>query len=128
MVIAGVFMKKLQFLLVCFFIVVGFGSVAVASSLQQIVVEDITVEPMKYADGERTWLKVSCTVQNLTEKSGTASVVIGTIDHWAFDRKSFRLTGSVKAGEKTRISVLDFMDSKMFKTIKRYEVKNVELH
>lgn len=132
MVIAGVFMKKLLFLLVCFF-VVGFVGPMVISSAEdpasgKIVVERITVEPMNYADGEYTWLNVSCSVQNNTEKSGTVSVVIGTIDHWAFDRKTFRLTGSVKAGETATLSVLDVMDSKMFTTIKRYEVKSAELH
>jgi len=132
MAIAGVCMKKLLFLLVCFF---GVGIVdplviayAEDSTSGKIVVEDITVEPMNYAEGEHTWLNVSCTVYNNTEMSGTVSVVIGTIDHWAFDRKPFRLTGSVKAGEKATLSVLDVMDSKMFKTIRRYEVKSVELH
>ena len=124
-------MKKLLFLLACFF-VVGFVGPMVASfaeeSSEKIVVEDIMVEPMNYADGEYTWLTVNCTVQNNTEKSGMVSVVIGTVDHWGFDRKSFRLSGSVKAGEKTTVSVLDFMDSKMFKTIKKYEVKSLELH
>jgi len=132
MVNAGVFMRKLLFLLV-YVCCAGFASpvavsLAETSSSEKILVEDITAEPMNYADSEYTWLNVSCTVENLTDKSGTVSVVVGTIDHWAFDRKPFRLTGFVKAGGKARLSVLDFMDSKMFKTIKRYEVKSVELH
>lgn len=114
------------------FVIGSFGPIAVtlaeASSSQNILVEDIKVVPMHYADGEYTWLTVSCTVNNATEQAGTVSVVIGTIDQWAFDRKPFRLTGAVKPGETTTLSVVDFMDSKMFKTIKRYEVKSVELH
>lgn len=127
MLIAGVFMKNLFILSLCLVIVAFTGQVQ-ASSSQQVVVDDIRVEPMNYTNDEYTWLLVSCSVQNLTDKAGTVSVVVRSIDHWAFDRKPFTLTGQVQAGEKARLSVLHVMESKMFKTLRRYEVKSVELH
>ena len=99
-----------------------------SSGAAQVVVTEVKVEPVKDTDGEYTWFTVSCAVDNQTEVSGTVSVVIRTVDHWAYEKKPLKITGSVKAGEKTRISVLDFMDSRTFKSLKRFEVASVELH
>ncbi len=99
-----------------------------ASSSPAIAVEDIRVEPISFAGTDFAWFLVRCTVENPTEQAGVVSVVIRTIDDWAYDRKPLRLSGRVTAGGKAHFSVLDCMDYKMFKKLRRYEIKSVELH
>ena len=99
-----------------------------ASEAKGVVVEDIKVERMEYADPENAWLLVSCLVKNMTEEDGNVSVVIRTIDKYAYDRKPFYLTGFMKAGEERRLSVQQVMERKMYEGLRKYEVKSVELH
>lgn len=101
---------------------------AALASSPDIQVEDISVNELKYAGTDYAWFVVSCTVLNNTEGSGTADVALRTIDDWAYDRKVLRLSGYVEAGEKVRLSVLHFMDYRMFHKLKKYQVKSVELH
>lgn len=103
------------------------ASTAPASS-PGILVEDISVRELPYTGNDYAWFVVSCTVMNNTEESGTAAVALRTIDDWAYDRKVLRLSGHVEAGAQTRLSVLHFMDYKMFHKLKKYEVKSIELH
>lgn len=100
---------------------------AFSSSTAALKVEDIRIEPLAYSDPERSWFVVSCTVENQSEQSGNVAVTIRTIDHYAFERKPLYLTGYVRAGEKKTLSVLQVMDSKMFKSLRRFEVKSIEL-
>ena len=100
---------------------------ALASS-PDIQVEDISVNELNYAATDYAWFVVSCTVLNNTEDSGTAAVALRTIDDWAYARKVLRLSGHVEPGERVRLSVLHFMDYRMFHKLKKYEVKSVELH
>jgi len=67
-------------------------------------------------------------VENHSDVSGNVAVEIRTIDRWAYEKKPLLLTGYVNAGEATKLSVLDFMDSKMFASLKKFEIKNVELN
>lgn len=100
---------------------------AYSSSTAALKVEDIQIEPLAYADTENAWFVVSCTVENQSDQSGNVAVTIRTIDHYAFERKPLFLTGYVPAGEKKNLSVLQVMDHKMFKSLRRFEVKSVEL-
>lgn len=123
-------MKRLIFsqLIVALFLLALSPICTMASEAKGVVVEDIKVEKMEYADPENSWLLVSCLVKNMTEKDGNVSVVIRTIDKWAFDRKPFSLTGFLKAGEERRLSVQQVMETKMFEGLRKYEVKSVEIH
>lgn len=99
-----------------------------AAEAKGVVVEDIKVERMEYADPENAWLLVSCLVRNMTEEDGNVSVVIRTIDKWAYDRKPFYLTGFLKAGEERRLSVQQVMDAKMYEGLRKYEIQSAEIH
>lgn len=99
-----------------------------AQKSPEIMVDDIQVQQVHHGGIEYAWFVVSCTVRNNSEKSGNVSVVLRTIDQWAFDRKPFRLSGYVEAGKSARLSVLDFMDYNLFKGLRKYQVKSAELH
>lgn len=101
---------------------------AYAASSPGIVIEDIRVTQVDSADADFAWFLVGCTVRNSTPDSGTVSVVLRTVDHWGYERKSLGLSGYVRAGESARFSVLHFMERKMFQSLRRYEVKSVTLH
>jgi len=124
-------MKKLLLLSFCMFVMSCMvpltGSGAYASSAVPLQVRDINVEKMNYANRDFTWFVVSCTVENQSDESGNVAVEIRTIDRWAYEKKPLLLTGYVKAGETKQLSVLDFMDGKMFDSLKKFEIKSVEL-
>lgn len=121
-------MKTLFSLLLSVVLVSLIAAPGQAQTPEEIVVDDIRVEQQHFGGIDYAWFVVSCTVHNTTEKSGTVSVVLRTIDQWAFDRKPFRLSGYVEAGKTARLSVLDFMDYNLFKGLRKYQVKSVELH
>jgi len=121
-------MKKLLLFSVYVLLASFLPAPLLASSSPAITVEDIQVEPIPYAGTDFAWFLVRCSIENPTEEAGMVSVVIRTIDDWAYDRKPLRLSGYVSAGGTAHFSVLDFMDYKMFKKLRRYEISSIELH
>lgn len=99
-----------------------------SASFPEVSVENISVTPLNYASTDYSWFLVRCTVENTGKKSGTVAASLRTIDKWAYDRKLIRLSGHVEAGEKATLTVLSYMDYKMFQNVRKYKVRSVELY
>lgn len=90
--------------------------------------ELLSLEKIDYTNPEFTWYSARCSVENKTDKSGTVSIHLRTVNKYGFEREDIRLSKHVPAGSTEVLTLTSFMDFNMFDNIGRVYIKSIVLH
>ncbi len=123
-------MKKLLSVTVPLFLSLLIFSTSTASTSGKSTIDlgEILLEKIEYKNKDYAWYVARLPVRNLTGESGTVSVKLNSIDKHAYQRGSVRMSGHIEAGEHATLTLLSYMDYKLFDDIRRWEIEKIELH
>lgn len=123
-------MKKLFSITVPVFLCLLFFSTSTASTstLSSVDIGKILLEKIDYKNKDYAWYVARLPVGNMGGKSGMVSVKLKSIDKHAYQRGYLRLSGHVDAGEQATLTLLTYMDYKLFDDIRRWEIDKIEVH